>query len=129
MDTSETYIKMCEKAKEIQEQKKGHVMQSLHSDGHIDKVMGVWITRRGEYYTGYRLGLENEVVIWLPRQDQLQEIYLKSFPEALIVEQFYCWFSVLPMTPAFTSMEQLWLAFVMKQKYNKVWNGGDWITP
>jgi predicted Abi (CAAX) family protease len=27
----------------------------------------------------------------------------------------------------FTSMEQLWLAFVMKEQYNKVWNGKDWI--
>jgi len=26
----------------------------------------------------------------------------------------------------FTSMEQLWLAFVMKEKYGKVWNGEDW---
>jgi len=25
------------------------------------------------------------------------------------------------------SMEQLWLAFVMKEKYNKIWNGENWI--
>jgi hypothetical protein len=25
------------------------------------------------------------------------------------------------------SPEQLWLAFVMKEKYNKVWNGEDWV--
>jgi hypothetical protein len=25
------------------------------------------------------------------------------------------------------SWEQLWLAFVMKEKYNKVWNGEDWV--
>ena len=25
------------------------------------------------------------------------------------------------------TMEQLWLAFVMKEKYNKVWDGRDWI--
>jgi len=24
-------------------------------------------------------------------------------------------------------MEQLWLAFVMKEKHNKTWNGKDWI--
>ena len=28
----------------------------------------------------------------------------------------------------FTSMEQLWLAFVMKEKYNKTWNGKDWVS-
>jgi len=27
----------------------------------------------------------------------------------------------------FTSMEQLWLAFVMKEKYQKVWDGNGWI--
>ncbi len=26
----------------------------------------------------------------------------------------------------FTSMEQLWLAFVMKEKYRKVWEGNKW---
>jgi len=30
-------------------------------------------------------------------------------------------------TNDFTSMEQLWLAFVMNEKYNKVWNGKDWM--
>ncbi len=29
---------------------------------------------------------------------------------------------------SFTSMEQLWLAFVMKEKYNKVWDGEEWIN-
>ena len=28
----------------------------------------------------------------------------------------------------FTSFEQLWLAFVMKEKFNKVWDGKDWIA-
>ena len=27
----------------------------------------------------------------------------------------------------FASMEQLWLAFVMKELYSKVWNGEDWV--
>ena len=29
--------------------------------------------------------------------------------------------------PPFTSMEQLWLAFVMKERYSKLWNGEEWI--
>lgn len=28
----------------------------------------------------------------------------------------------------FDSYEQLWLAFVMKEKYNKVWDGEKWQT-
>jgi hypothetical protein len=27
----------------------------------------------------------------------------------------------------FTSWEQLWLAFVMKEKSNKIWDGKQWI--
>ena len=27
----------------------------------------------------------------------------------------------------FTSMEQLWLAFVMKELHHKVWNGSEWV--
>lgn len=26
----------------------------------------------------------------------------------------------------FTTWEQLWLAFTMKERFNKVWNGEDW---
>lgn len=26
----------------------------------------------------------------------------------------------------FTSMEQFWLALIMEEKYNKVWNGKNW---
>lgn len=35
-----------------------------------------------------------------------------------------------PNPPAWcliASMEQLWLIFVMQEKYNKVWDGKDWI--
>ena len=27
----------------------------------------------------------------------------------------------------FSSFEQLWLVFVMKEKYGKTWNGQDWV--
>jgi len=29
--------------------------------------------------------------------------------------------------PPFHSMEQLWLAFVMKELYNKQWSGEEWV--
>ena len=68
-----------------------------------------------------------EECIWLPRQDQLQEMIQDRFqrPQDLCVvalELFratavgYC-----------SSMEQLWLAFVMKEKYNKIWKEKDWV--
>jgi len=69
-------------------------------------------------------------LIWLPRQDQLQEMigdfdkcqdlmhdYLSSRIGASITN--------LWLSPPL-SMEQLWLAFVMKEKYNKVWSSEGW---
>jgi len=64
----------------------------------------------------------------LERQDQLQEMWIKSFPGELIVERFYRWFSVQPVSPEFTSMEQLWLSFVLAERFNKKWDGADWVN-
>jgi len=72
-------------------------------------------------------------VIWLPRQDQLQEMARENldytetiwglhsafFYKTKREEQYY--------SQNFTSMEQLWLAFVMKERYSKIWNGEEWI--
>ena len=74
MDTSETYVKMCEKAEEIQ---KNANDISVLSDKFPD-VNSFWA--KGN--------------IWLPRQDQLQEMVVKSNyarPERQLIEEFY-WF-------------------------------------
>ena len=70
--------------------------------------------------------------VWLPRQDQLQEMYrLKGETDLEVLADFSL---ILLLSPSrgkyywqFTSMEQLWLAFVMKECYGKVWSGTDWI--
>jgi hypothetical protein len=33
----------------------------------------------------------------------------------------------LDETKKYHSFVELWLAFVMKEKYNKIWNGKDWV--
>jgi len=120
MDTSETYIKMCEKAEEIQESYLEKCKQGWLRTSAVGLLVNA-IDYNGEVFTSYGLN-----VVWLPHQDQLQEIYLEPYRDRLIVEEFYSWFEKLPFSPQFTSMEQLWLAFVMKEKYNKVWDGEDW---
>ena len=79
MDTSEEYIKMCQKATEVQ--------ALCEADVEIESPS-----------------------IWLPRQDQLQGMVEYTVG-----------------VNKFNSMEQLWLAFVMSEKYNKKWDGKDWI--
>ena len=95
----------------------------------------------------------NDLLWWLPRQDQLQEMvgqpnlaYLlldfRKFTspdeyclhgksrEAGFYNQDYCKICTNKRIKAFktfTSMEQLWLAFVMNEKFGKVWDGDKWI--
>ena len=65
----------------------------------------------------------------LPRQDQLQEMLptLESPLEFAIA--FGEWCEALYLTDVSwigASMEQLWLAFVMKECYNKIWIQNEW---
>jgi len=71
--------------------------------------------------------------IWLPRQDQLQEMLeaLCGTWEALLVE-LSSWHSPWgalhnEYASSFKSFEQAWLAFVMHEKHNKHWNGEEWV--
>ena len=106
MDTSETYIKMCEKAVEIQ---RNRPPLTEHD----------YIIVRGR---GFPL-FEN---IWLPQQDQLQDIHRWKFTDQAI--RFWEWASEFnPETEKLLSWEQLWLGFVMKERYSKIWNGEEWI--
>jgi hypothetical protein len=72
--------------------------------------------------------------IWLPRQDQLQEMmYISKGGKHVLIsmlESFYKWFNNEAVyKQGLLGFEQLWLAFVMKEKYNKIWNEEeqDWI--
>ncbi len=123
MDISETYIKMCEKAEEIQEVRhdgfeEGDCAYSMNDDGYT------WL---GSSHDSYKRWEDD---IWLPRQDQLQEM-IGDFNKCLgMLHDFQCpevnayqqeWFEYCQ------SMEQLWLAFIMHENYNKVWDKENWI--
>ena len=72
--------------------------------------------------------------MWLPRQDQLQEMYNGKDLEwtfwdfVTFVDEGEHDYTIefSSYAKSFNSMEQIWLAFVMKEKYNKVWSGEDW---
>lgn len=73
-------------------------------------------------------------IIWLPYQHQLQEMMIQgkgSTVWAEMLKYFLLWLKVEMPNWYFNvgSMEQLWLSFVMKEKYNKVWHDakGEWI--
>jgi hypothetical protein len=71
---------------------------------------------------------------WLPRQNQLIEMAQKPGRRyESIVQDFFDWtrqpYRSSGKTPGklFRSMEKIWLAFVMQQKYRKQWNESFWI--
>lgn len=107
MDISETYVKMCEKASEIQYE---YAVNGFgYSDGHH------FFNRKNQYET-----------IWLPRQDQLQELdgrHWREFDEACEYE----WGRLSRKETMAATREQVGIRVIM-WKYGKTWNGEDWVV-
>jgi hypothetical protein len=135
MDTSELYIDMCLKAVEIQKLDPGskiydededreHELTSFYYLPHAHKVSVLkWDNDEGHYISGGYRDNQSDAV-WLPRQDQLQEM-MGIIPFDL-EGQFHYWFTEEGCKVKW-SWEQHWLAFVMKEKFNKQWNGENWV--
>lgn len=155
MDTSPEYILQCEKAEEIQalwQCKSGdwfYAKENLGDANDKSFIAKGEIVCNGdianfcwESSCDFGGGIDNfNNAIWLPRQDQLQAILDIKHHPTLLLHAFHKWAVIennwvqyLPYGDGeatncpFTSMEQLWLAFVMKEKYDKVWTGEDWET-
>jgi hypothetical protein len=128
MDTSKEYVEMCAKAEEIQDVMRPLTNHLLLAGAPTD-INGIIFGIRSHDFYGYT---------WLPRQDQLQEMLIpRPYYSMLNLLSFfndYVWsFTDYDDLKAeenypFKSMEQLWLAFVMKEKYNKIWSNGEWIN-
>jgi len=129
MDTSETYIKMCD-CEEVRE----HTPITRH-DG------AIWINA-GE--TTVDIGSDRTV--WLPRQDQIQEM-ASCVGYLALLNDFFFWKNQeesaeiihgkeIPSGPegyvtiegGLESMEQLWLAYYMEEEHDKTWDGERWVS-
>jgi hypothetical protein len=127
MDTSKEYIKMCEAAVEIQ--------AAWNSTcGEFDVYVEMKI-ESGQTWVRYRdieFYMENEKEeykhIWLPRQDQLQDMVVSIYSnnDIKLLNSFSKYILKDYEKYMYCSMEQLWLAFVMKEIYNKIWSDGKW---
>ena len=157
LDTSKEYITMCQKATEIQEDRVWEQYDLYHSlsisknvdliNSKIDLIkdkdkwtIGIYLepaafvcefcNEENETKTFDKFFPSNEQV-WLPRQDQLQDMVLDKKPYSYSQDNLskLCrniWsFSIDSHKYNGNSMEQLWLAFVMQEKYNKVWKNND----
>ena len=124
MDCSEIYIKMCD-CEEIQKQRE-YLMGDYFATIGTEDGNPMWTVFDG--FDDIR-AIEDD--IWLPRQDQLQEMF-KYNNHLNLLNAFHWWvFDVMKMSFPFSSkevsMEQLWLAFVMSERYSKQWNGKKWV--
>jgi hypothetical protein len=124
MDTSETYVKMAD-CPEIQD-----MWKPIEGDLARSQRSGVYVLFDSVIKAGELLGRFKHDHIWLPRQDQLQEMrtWDRRMSQREIIETFYVFISFerKEYYDQFNSMEQLWLAFVMKEKFSKTWMGTKW---
>jgi len=127
MDTSELYVKMCKQAVEIQQN---------------------WKPQFGDYCMVYGKGTPSILAIvtdgenfikewgvWLPRQDQLQEMeqgetgddQVENLAACISVLEGFNWYleenwDNFGYWQPYRSMEQLWLVYLYAEKYSKVWD-------
>lgn len=139
MDTTKQNILMCEKAVEIQK-----LWEATNGDWFIAEctVWNIGNSVLSEIKEPLATMVQKKQIgmtlsgsmIWLPSQDQLQGIYLDNRKHKLNCGQMSMFFEEWRQNELMRygkdlinwSMEQLWLAFVMKERWNKTWTGEDW---
>ncbi len=135
MDTTNEYRNMCRKADEIQD---SWECQLGDFYGHFGSIKIWGVDDEADNHSNKAI-----VSIWLPRQDQLQEMYAKNVLDDL--HFLFDPFALLDIIHCYvkddcdnhkhedvsyeecSSMEQLWLFFVMKTVHNKYWDGDNWL--
>ena len=120
MDTSKEYIVMCQDAfKFIPDVN----LKSLDNNTFWAQIYN------GEYLINERTVMVGDVPLF--RQDQLQEM-LEGHGLRNLAYEFAIFVRTdkSPYEPSpgrqFDSFEQLWLCFIMFDKFNKTWNGKEW---
>ena len=148
MDFSNRYAMMCQKAKELQALWSPNPCDFFidHADSeggfsfcspvaNIVQVVDLFSgAPESEQFQQEREYLKNKC-LWLPRQDQLQfiierdESKVHSIVSKVVESRYYepAKGDHVDAPRIFYSMEQLWLGYVMKEKYSKTWNEEDWV--
>lgn len=143
------YVIMCKDAKELQENHKPEIgdYYYLHwlYDGNINSNRDIndFLVCEADDWQGdvfrpwadygfpeqYESNIKNST--WLPRQDQLQDIYSCDFFRVMNVLYNSIYYSKIHSRTNFETMEELWLAIVMYHKYGTVWDANKitWVSP
>lgn len=119
MDTTVKYILMCRRARELQSSKKVSVGDFMSERDKsdvtffvVDSAMLVVYSKNPEYL---------KTDIWLPRQDQIQDLLKEKgcYPKK-VFDEFKTFFD--ENWSLFNTYDKLWLAFYMYTKYRKKWD-------
>ena len=130
---------MCEKAKEIQKLAPDFFTRIHHKNNIftctnlIGNSYFYCIDTFGEEDKWGAKLLISTKSIWLPTQEQLCEIVFPSSDRGFVMKlaEIYNWLHKENRKDKrayrwLKSWNELWLAFVMKEKYNKEWDGKKW---
>jgi hypothetical protein len=145
MDTTKEYIEMLKKATEIQElwvpakgdialvEDKIRIFKGISS---VKRYIFDYKEFNDPFFDSRTIAVDYlSTCVWIPRQDQLQEMVLDNWDIGSLISAFndFChnkndmgFGYPKPTCNYFKSYEQLWLAFVMKELFNKTWTGTDW---
>jgi len=145
---TEDFIKQCEKAGETQKAwkpKAGNYIL-LETNRQIYLISSIEQAQNKKiviFYSNINNGNDSwcyeeffkKNFTWLPTQEQLQE--MMGIKNGVDFEGFIVDICIIPYGMEFNGLEdyykksnsvnELMLKYVMKEKYNKVWNGEDWI--
>jgi hypothetical protein len=143
MDTSEVFKEMCEKANLDWIPKFGDYVycKSTNETGIVRSVYKDYSNKEWVCFSAENKGKDGGVFefnapkdsyIPLWRQDQLQDKVRSklTYTDAIgAVWKLYNAVGVNRTSPyaRLNSLEQIWLVFVMEEKFGKVWDGRDWV--
>jgi len=135
---TDNYIKMCSKADEIQKWWFPNICD-LSYDKSEKEIKPITLIAEKIWLSERERGCN---FIWLPTQEQLQEMLEEIKNNTYIAFRFNHFLNVEynndtfqpayivlnSINPVFMcSMNEFWLAFVMKERWNKVWDGENWV--
>lgn len=151
LEKIDKYVRMCKEATELQENHKSEIGDYYYlnwlyeSNTNLNRDICDFLVCEADEWQGdvfrpwadygfpeqYESNIKNST--WLPRQDQLQDMILQNvhitLNETEILLRKFSIFSISIYAKRVnaTSMEQLWLSYVMYDRYGKFWNGVKWV--
>ena len=143
MDTTEVFIKMCEKADLDWSPKFGDnvyckstneigIVRSVYKDYSNKEWICFSSENKGKDGGVFEFNAPKDSYIPLWRQDQLQDKVRRKLLHTDAIGAVWKLYNAVGTNrissyARLSSLEQIWLAFVIKEEFSKIWDGEGWI--